>query len=45
MAGETHDYVIAGGGSAACVAAMRLVREFGCPRADARARPARDRRA
>lgn len=29
MAGETHDYVIAGGGSAACVAAMRLVREAG----------------
>jgi choline dehydrogenase len=25
----THDFVIAGGGSAACVAAMRLVRDFG----------------
>src|SRR5690349_21674109 len=29
VAGETYDYVIAGGGSAACVAAMRLVREAG----------------
>lgn len=27
--GETHDFVIAGGGSAACAAAMRLVREAG----------------
>jgi choline dehydrogenase len=29
MAGKSYDYVIAGGGSAACVAAMRLVRDFG----------------
>ena len=26
---RTYDYVIAGGGSAASVAAMRLVRDFG----------------
>lgn len=28
-AGKSYDFVIAGGGSAACVAAMRLVRDFG----------------
>ncbi|KKB10856.1 sorbosone dehydrogenase [Devosia geojensis] len=29
MPAKTYDFVIAGGGSAACVAAMRLVRDFG----------------
>ncbi|GLQ53387.1 GMC family oxidoreductase [Devosia nitrariae] len=29
MTTKTYDFIIAGGGSAACVAAMRLVREFG----------------
>ncbi|MBX5090818.1 GMC family oxidoreductase [Rhizobium lentis] len=28
-AGKSYDFIIAGGGSAACVAAMRLVRDFG----------------
>ena len=29
LVAKTYDFIIAGGGSAACVAAMRLVRDFG----------------